>query len=196
MKRWHLGCLLLGLLGLFGCDEVPPPDCYLPSLSLANPAELPGFDIWEEGSILYIKNAGAPKTTFVLRPDIYSAPWAGKFVLSNHSTLPIRADAVMPLQVVPKPYYPACDQPPAESSVPLTVIQDGQSREVALRITYVYNKWGIQGYAGVAEAKADREQMTKLLLGAGIVILTIVGIGAVYLIITLISALATLASKE
>jgi hypothetical protein len=191
MKRWHLGCLLVVLLGLFGCDEVPAPECYLPSLSLANPAELPGFDIWEEGSTLYIKNAGAPRTTFLV-----GRSGGRKFVLGNHATLPIRVDEVMPLQVAPTPYYPNCDQPPAESSVPLTVIQDGQSREMALRITYVYNKWGIQDYAGVAEEKAEREQMMKILLGIGIVVLTIVGIGAVYLIVTLISALATLVSKE
>jgi hypothetical protein len=41
-----------------------------------------------------------------------------------------------------------------------------------------------------------RGRRMKILLGAGIVILTIVGICAVYLIITLISALATLVSKE
>jgi hypothetical protein len=196
MKRWHLGCLLVLVLGLTGCEAVPIPDCYLPALSLADPAELPGFASALDGSALSLTNTSAPTTTFVLRSGFYLLP--PTIVLDNarNSILRIEPANIQVVRATPVPVYPNCDQKPGDLSVPLPVIQHGERRELNIRITYAYNTSGVEAYEGFVEAAEARGQRMTILLGIGIVILTIVGIGAVYLIVTLISALATLVSKE
>jgi hypothetical protein len=143
MKRWRLGCLLVLLLGLIGCESVDPPRCYDATFSLENPQGLQDLRAETDGSTVTLINTATPTATLMFSDLYFTDPGsrglAGQFPGTLRRATPDRL--VIKIWDIKEfrdqPQYPNCDQSFPATSPAVVLVSHAQQRQlVTLRVTY------------------------------------------------------------
>lgn len=199
MKRWHMGCLLLLLLGLIGCSEpYYPPRCYDATLSLESPDELPGMRIETDGNTLTLINTAAYTTTVDMIGLYFTDPRSVTLVGEFSGTIRRAAPDRLVLntgdftEVENQPQYPNCDQPfPATSPAVIRVTQPTQRSLVTVRVTHnPTDPAEIERYREYEREGASRQRMFYVAIAIYCLIWLLGGVGLLWLIIKVLKLVA------
>ncbi|HYF62443.1 MAG TPA: hypothetical protein VD886_06490 [Herpetosiphonaceae bacterium] len=193
MNRWRGWWLVLVVTVLGGCDTYDPPLCYMPVLSLANPADLAGFTSEQTESGLAITNTGAPRTTFIVSSRYYAIP---RIETSpgprpgNAWRLTIERWNVNRTHNVLGPRYPDCGEAFTESyAFPITVIQGGQRSKADIKVSYALDVRELAQYEDYLQESARKQRQIDMI---GTIMLIVMISGTIAIAICIVWAIKKL----